>query len=344
MFFFFFRLLLPCSECMCSSMTRMFWTLRKSLCRWLSSTSWRLHLVSFRLPWARPCRWTPPLILYCFRFVIDFWCWRDLCVAGCGFTQATGEVSLSSWTQTRKRVERKLSFRWDFFLCDRSVMLKIDCVSFPRFRLSMKIWMEVMNNRVWISQLDVSAVSLPLNDNSDITHLWILLCGITVKDTKHLGIASENIAHSSIHLYIYSCVLVSDVHVLLPIEMFKAWYCNSLVNLHCVSLSDREGVVFENGTFSWSKDGPLCLKRYLLLESLQYSSECESFKKPSLSRVFVQNQCEGSLRFAGCCRRSCGQWKILAAFCRARRDWEKKRDCISQGKHTQKFQQNQKVR
>ncbi|XP_056606838.1 multidrug resistance-associated protein 1 [Triplophysa dalaica] len=25
--------------------------------------------------------------------------------------------------------------------------------------------------------------------------------------------------------------------------------------------SDRDGVVFENGTFSWSKDGPLCLKR-----------------------------------------------------------------------------------
>lgn len=26
--------------------------------------------------------------------------------------------------------------------------------------------------------------------------------------------------------------------------------------------SDEEGVVVENGTFSWSKDGPPCLKRY----------------------------------------------------------------------------------
>lgn len=27
-------------------------------------------------------------------------------------------------------------------------------------------------------------------------------------------------------------------------------------------LLDEEGVVIENGTFSWSKDGPPCLKRY----------------------------------------------------------------------------------
>lgn len=27
-------------------------------------------------------------------------------------------------------------------------------------------------------------------------------------------------------------------------------------------LSDEEGVIIENGTFSWSKDGPPCLKRY----------------------------------------------------------------------------------
>lgn len=48
-------------------------------------------------------------------------------------------------------------------------------------------------------------------------------------------------------------------------------------SLYCL---DGEDVVIENGTFSWSAEGPPCLKRYVLSMCL-YVLEKEDWKKKS---------------------------------------------------------------
>lgn len=48
------------------------------------------------------------------------------------------------------------------------------------------------------------------------------------------------------------------------------YFCSFIFALYS---SDVDGVVFENGTFSWSKDGPPCLKRYHYPESFHKAPE-----------------------------------------------------------------------
>lgn len=94
---------------------------------------------------------------------------------------------------------------------------------------------------------------------------------------------------------------------------------------------DGEDVMIESGTFSWTPEGPPCLKRYeskdenkiLVVKSLESHREIPLF--------YWQNKCSCATRLPCCCGWTCGQWKVLFVVCYARWNREKKWPSHCQG-------------